>query len=40
MTSYLQILLHQRGYSFTTAAELEIVRDIKEKMCYVVTDYD
>jgi len=24
----------------TTAAENEIVREMKEQMCYVVTDYD
>ena len=40
LTEYLRQLLGRRGYSFTTAAELEIVRDIKEKMCYVVNNYD
>jgi actin-related protein len=40
LTSHLKDLLLERGYSFNTPAELEIVRDIKETMCYVVADYD
>lgn len=36
----MRTILKDRGFAFTTPAELEIVRDIKETMCYVVGDYD
>ena len=40
LTEYLREILKERGLAFTTPAELEIVRDIKETMTVVVSDYN
>ncbi|KAJ3437481.1 actin-97 [Anaeramoeba flamelloides] len=37
LTNFLQELLSVRGYSFTTSAEREIARDIKESLCFCLT---
>jgi len=40
LTKYLLRILTERGWNFTGASEQELVREVKEKLCFVTLDYE
>jgi actin-related protein len=40
LTDHLKKLLNEHGHTFNSYKDHQIVRDIKEKLCYVSKDYD
>lgn len=40
LIDFLTVMINERGYSYSLPSDLEIIRDLKEKLCYVALDYD
>jgi actin len=40
LIAWLQKMLNERGSTFTTSAEREIFRDVKEKLAYIALDFE